>query len=109
MNHEPTRRRFLQQSAEAAAVTAAVSTLAGVHAFGAEKQEKIQIGIIGCGGIMTHHVKGLVSRREQVSIAWLCDVDPAQIERMSKHVKRCWLLSVNKSMQNQYKNEKLKQ
>ncbi len=30
---------------------------------------------------MGHHVKGLVSRREAVSFAWLCDVDPGQINR----------------------------
>ncbi len=41
------------------------------------------MGIIGCGGIMTHHVKGLAKRGKEVSIAWLCDVDPAQIERMA--------------------------
>jgi predicted dehydrogenase len=37
---------------------------------------------------MTHHVQGLVGRREAVSIAWLCDVDPAQIDRMDKLVTR---------------------
>jgi predicted dehydrogenase len=37
---------------------------------------------------MTTHVKGLVDRREAASIAWLCDVDPAQIDRMDKWVSR---------------------
>ena len=32
--------------------------------------------------------EGLVDRREAVSIAWLCDVDSAQIERMDKYVTR---------------------
>jgi predicted dehydrogenase len=86
MKRETTRRRFLHQSAEAAAITAAASTLGGVQAFGAGKPEKIHLGIIGCGGIMNHHIKGLVSRREAVSIAWLCDVDPQQIENISKHL-----------------------
>jgi len=57
-----------------------------VHTFGAEPNEPLRIGIIGCGGIMTNHVKGLVGRKENVRIAWLCDVDPAQIERMSQFV-----------------------
>ena len=86
MQRETTRRGFLQKSTEAAAITAAASTLIGAHAAAAEKPATVNIGIIGCGGIMTHHVKGLVNRREAVSIAWLCDVDPAQIERMAGHM-----------------------
>ena len=84
MTNETTRRRFLQKSTEVAATTAAASTLGGVHAFGASSPEKLNLGIIGCGGIMTHHVKGLVSRKEAVSISYLCDVDPRQIDQMVK-------------------------
>ncbi len=69
-------------------ILGAAAALGGVHAFGDEKPAKLRLGIIGCGGIMTHHVQGLVSRREATSIAWLCDVDPAQIERMGKLVTR---------------------
>lgn len=86
MQRETTRRGFLQHSTEAVAITAAAATLAGGPVFAAKKPETVNLGIIGCGGIMTHHIKGLVGRREAVSIAWLCDVDPAQIERMSSHV-----------------------
>ena len=86
MTDKTTRRSFLKTSSEIAAVTAAVSTLGGVHTIAQEKDAKLGIGIIGCGGIMTHHVQGLVGRREAVEIAWLCDVDPAQIERMSKQI-----------------------
>ncbi|MEX2558621.1 MAG: Gfo/Idh/MocA family oxidoreductase, partial [Pirellulales bacterium] len=81
MQRETTRRKFLQQSTEAAALAAAVSTLGGVHAFGAEEPPVVRLGIIGCGGIMGHHVQGLVSRGEAVSFAWLCDVDPRQIDK----------------------------
>ena len=84
MNHETTRRTFLKNSAEAAAITAAASALGGVHAFGASAPEKLNLGIIGCGGIMTHHVKGLVERKEAVSISYLCDVDPGQIDQMAE-------------------------
>jgi predicted dehydrogenase len=66
-----------------AAITAAASTLGGVHTFGASTPERLNLGIIGCGGIMTHHVKGLVGRKEPVSISYLCDVDPRQIDRMA--------------------------
>ncbi|MEX0714750.1 MAG: Gfo/Idh/MocA family oxidoreductase [Pirellulales bacterium] len=86
MQRETTRRKFLQQSTEAAALAAAVSTLGGVHAFGAEEPPVVRLGIIGCGGIMGHHVQGLVSRGEAVSFAWLCDVDPRQIDKTAAFV-----------------------
>jgi predicted dehydrogenase len=82
------RREFLQQTTQSSLILGAAAALGGVQAFGADQPSKLRLGIIGCGGIMTHHVKGLVSRREAVSIAWLCDVDPAQIERMDKLVAR---------------------
>ena len=83
MTDETTRRSFLQKSAEVAAITAAASTLGGVHAFGALSPEKLNLGIIGCGGIMTLHVKGLVERKEAVTISHLCDVDPRQIDQIA--------------------------
>ena len=84
---QPTSRRtFLKQTGEVAAVTAAVSTLHGVHTEAAQKNETVHLGIIGCGGIMGHHVKGIAERKEDVSIAWLCDVDPRQIAKMNQHL-----------------------
>jgi predicted dehydrogenase len=80
MIDKPTRRQFLRKSTEAAALTAAARALGGVHTFGADQPATVRLGIIGCGGIMGLHVKGLVSRREAVSFAWLCDVDPAHID-----------------------------
>ena len=71
-----TRREFLGHSVSATTVAAASLALGGVHAWAEDRPRTIRLGIIGCGGIMTHHVKGLVERREAVSIAWLCDVDP---------------------------------
>ena len=87
MKNTTTRRQFLQHSAATTAVTAAVATLGGVHSLGADSSEKVSIGIIGCGGIMGHHVKGLVGRRENVSLAWLCDVDPRQMDKMSVPIR----------------------
>ena len=88
MHQDPNRRKFLQQSTEAAAIVTAATALGGMPVFADEKPTRVRLGIIGCGGIMTHHVKGLVGRRDAVSIAWLCDVDPAQINRMASHVTR---------------------
>ena len=88
MNALTNRREFLGRVSQSAAVLGAATTLGGVHLFADQKPERIRLGIIGCGGIMTQHVKGLVERREAVSLAWLCDVDPAQVDRIDKLVIR---------------------
>ncbi len=79
-----TRRRFMKQTTGAAAATAALSVMGGLHAVADDKPEKVHLGIIGCGGIMGHHVKGLVGRRDAVTIGWLCDVDPRQVAKTAK-------------------------
>jgi len=84
MTPPTSRREFLRRSSETAAILTAAATLGGVHAFGAEQPAAVRLGIIGCGGIMNHHMRGIVSRRLPVSIAWLCDVDPRQMEKMSQ-------------------------
>jgi predicted dehydrogenase len=81
MNNSLTRRSFLRESSSTAALFAAATSLGGVHALGAENSSPLKVGIIGCGGIMGTHVRRIVRRPKEVSIAWLCDVDPAQIAR----------------------------
>ena len=80
------RREFLARSGQTAAVTAAIAALGGVHSETARAEETVRLGIIGCGGMMNSHVRGLVERRSNVSFAYLCDVDPRQIDRVGKHV-----------------------
>lgn len=88
MNHDTNRRKFLRQTTETTALVGAATALGGVHLFADEKPAKIRLGIIGCGGMMGSHVQGLVERREAVSIVSFCDVDPAQIDKINKHVTR---------------------
>ena len=86
MNGKTSRRTFLKDSSKKAALTASLAVIGGVHTEAAEKPETINLGIIGCGGIMGHHVSGLVRRKENVRFNWLCDVDPAQLNRKEKMV-----------------------
>ncbi len=79
------RRHFLTSAGTTATVLASASLTRPLYA-GTTQTERVHLGIVGCGGIMTNHVKGLVSRKENVSISWLCDVDEAQISRMARHV-----------------------
>ncbi|MEI6538094.1 MAG: Gfo/Idh/MocA family oxidoreductase [Planctomycetota bacterium] len=89
MKQNTNRRQFMQRSTQAAATVAVAAGLGRAPLFANDdKPPKVRLGIIGCGGIMTHHVQGLVARREAVSLAWLCDVDPAQIEKMNALVTR---------------------
>ena len=87
MTTPSTRREFLQRSSQTATVLAATAARGGVQAFGSEQPETIRLGIIGCGGIMAHHVGGLAKLGKEVSIAWLCDVDPQQIEKIAPLIK----------------------
>ena len=77
-NLHPTRRQALVTS-----VASLAAALGPVHAWSDEGSRKIRLGLIGLGGIMSHHIKGLVSRKEAVEIVWLCDVDPNQISKAS--------------------------
>ncbi len=74
------RRDFLSHSQHVAAASAAVSVLSGSVASAAAN-DKINLALIGCGGIMSYHVGGLVARNSAVRFVHLCDVDPAQINR----------------------------
>lgn len=74
-----TRRDFLKSTS----ILAAAQALGPTRLFAAAPSKPLGIAIIGCGGIMTTHVKGLAARKNEVTIPWLCDVDPAQIERMA--------------------------
>ena len=80
MTDSTNRRAFLQQTAATTTAVAATGII-GAHAAPKSTPKTIRLGIIGCGGIMGHHVRGLVQRREDVHFSWLCDVDPAQIEQ----------------------------
>ncbi len=73
------RRGFLSDSALLAAGAAATALNAAPARAGAN--ERIGLGLIGCGGMMGGHVRGLVERNSAVEFVQLCDVDPGQIAR----------------------------
>ncbi|MCC7475227.1 MAG: Gfo/Idh/MocA family oxidoreductase [Pirellulales bacterium] len=88
MNHSTSRREFLRHSSSTAAVLVSAHALGGVQAFGAERPAKVSLGIIGCGSIMGTHVRRLAPMSGEVSLAWLCDVDPQQIEKTMQLLSR---------------------
>jgi len=74
------RRSFLRTTA-AATGAAAFTTLAPSTVLGAN--ERIRFGVIGCGGMGTGHVGGLVGRGavDNVQVAAVCDVFNKRITR----------------------------
>src|SRR5262245_37370543 len=76
------RRDFLKQ---AAAGSAALS-LAASYARADGANERLVLGVIGPGGMGSHHVRALVQRKD-VSIAWVCDVDANRLAAAAKAVE----------------------
>ncbi len=63
------RRAFLSAAAASVVTARGYSRIAG-------SAERLRIGVIGCGGMATHHMKNLVQMREQdnFEIAAVCDI-----------------------------------
>lgn len=71
------RRKFLQQSTYGAAVAATwSSSRAAVRAAGAN--ERIQVGVIGPGGMGSRHVRELAKRKD-VCVSHVCDPDARRV------------------------------
>jgi predicted dehydrogenase len=80
------RREFIRETSQAALMLSAWSALGGANVSGAERPRKLRLGIIGCGFIMSTHIKRVVGLDREAAIAWLCDVDPRQLEKSQRLV-----------------------
>ncbi len=80
MNDSVSRRDFLTTSTAAATVAAVRPAKAdGVNG-------RINLALIGCGGMGHGHVKSVVSAKHNAHFAWLCDVDRTQIDRVTQSI-----------------------
>ena len=84
MTHPTDRRSFLQATSGAAAATA-VSL--GVHSEASTQKDIVNVGLIGCGGIMNQHASTLSQNGMRARVSWLCDLDASQIERIKGRLK----------------------
>ncbi len=73
------RRQFLQSSLAAVSVSA----FAGTSQAATTDDTPLSIGLIGCGGMGSNHLR-LLSARKDVVVSWVCDVDQ---ERLAASVK----------------------
>lgn len=74
------RRQFLKEAAAGAALTAAATY---ARADGANN--RLTVGVIGPGGMGTHHLDTLLGRHD-VRIAFVCDVDANRLAAAAKRV-----------------------
>ena len=79
------RRRLLSTSAQCAAGAAALSAATCARAAGAN--ERIRIGLIGCGGRGRGLMSGFAGRKD-VEITWLCDAIGGKTTSAAKTLAR---------------------
>jgi predicted dehydrogenase len=72
------RRTFLKAATASAAALTLTATLEADDA-----SEPITLGLVGCGGMMSSHLR-LLSKRKDVQISWLCEVDDGNMDRAAK-------------------------
>ncbi len=80
--NNPQRREFLRKST-AGVATFAVSQTALARS---SVNERIRIGLIGPGGMGSNHLR-LLLPRDDVEIAWLCDVDTQRLAAAAKQTE----------------------
>lgn len=81
-----TRRGFLKRAGSAAAVAATASLSRPRRArANLSPNEKIVIGVIGLGGMGSHHLNNLIPRKD-IEIAAVCDVYTPRHEQAKKRV-----------------------
>jgi predicted dehydrogenase len=77
------RREFLELSS--ASIAAAASLVAGSAAHGQAANEKIVVGLIGCGGRGLHD-GGLFKKTANVELTYVCDVDESRRQAAMKQL-----------------------
>jgi len=79
-----TRRRFLSGTAFGASLVHGWTARSYAAINGAN--EKLQLGIIGCGGIAGHHMAGLLAMKESdnVEIAAVCDIYQKRLDAFAQ-------------------------
>lgn len=67
------RRAFLERAAQAAAATTTFYAGGKAWAGTVGPNDKVRVGLVGCGGMGTRHLEGLLTN-ERCTVAALCDV-----------------------------------
>ena len=80
----PSRRTFLQT---AAAVTAVAGTQVRTAAARTAANDKVRIGLIGCGDLgRRHHLNSVILNKDWMEVVAVCDVDADHVGQAAKDV-----------------------
>lgn len=77
------QRRTFVQAAAAGAIAAASGSLRSAKA---QEADRLRVGVIGPGGMGSNHLRFL-SGRQDVEVAWVCDVDQQRLDAAAKQVE----------------------
>ena len=86
-NKNITRRKFAARLAASAAGMAAFGSTMGMSAKSYSRilgsNERIQLGVIGCGGMANHHMRALLEMKDSdnVEIASVCDIYTKRLDQ----------------------------
>jgi predicted dehydrogenase len=80
---EVSRRSFLEQSAVAAAgaglATACATAQTGLESVALAPDEKLRVGILGCGNRSTTHIEG-INQHPRMEVVAMCDILPEMMD-----------------------------
>jgi predicted dehydrogenase len=82
--HEPSGRRDFLKLSAAAVAASTLETAGGLAAESAN--EKLVVGLIGCGG-RGRHDAGLFRNTPHVEVAWICDVDEGRRQQAARDLE----------------------
>ena len=82
----PARRDFLQSSLAAVSAGLLANPLASAATSDPASADLLKIGVIGCGGMGSNHLK-LLSERRDVQVKWVCDVDQQRLATAVQNVQ----------------------
>jgi predicted dehydrogenase len=77
------RRDFLKRTGQGAAALA----LAASRAAARDASERLMVGVIGPGGMGSHHLD-LLAKNKQVTVAYVCDVDETRLSAAASNVEQ---------------------
>ena len=85
MHSQKSRRNFIKKSAVLGAGITLLPHLS--YGINTNKDQKLNIGLIGVGLRGTNHLKNLL-QRDDISITGVCDIDPVRIQLVQELIKK---------------------
>ena len=95
MNDSTNRRTFMAAAAKGTTALTATALVGARRAAG--PNERISLGLIGCGGMMGGHVRGLIDRQSAIIFGAICDVDESRLAQTAATIEAAQSIAVKRS------------